>query len=211
MEVKSTDLISLFEKALANLPERNLDEIGFVVQVGDTLCKIHGLNKAVSGELVQFDGGNRGIVMNLDEDFVTVFLLRAQTAVAELEIVRRTGGVFKAPVGRSLLGRVVNAVGEPLDDMGELQVEEYRPIEVTIPGIVERSPINESLETGILAIDALVPIGKGQRELVVGNRGTGKTGLAMDAILHQKGKNVYCVYVSIGQTTSKSCKNGSIT
>ena len=199
MEVKSTDLISLFEKALANLPERNLDEIGFVVQVGDTLCKIHGLNKAVSGELVQFDGGNRGIIMNLDENFVTVFLLRAETAVAELEIVRRTGGVFKAPVGRGLLGRVVNAVGEPLDDIGELQVEEYRPIEVIIPGIIERSPINESLETGMIAIDALLPIGKGQRELIVGNRGTGKTAIALDAILHQKGKNVYCVYVSIGQ------------
>jgi F-type H+/Na+-transporting ATPase subunit alpha len=199
MAVKSTDLISLFEKALANIPEQNLDEIGFVVQVGDTFCKIHGLNRAVLGELVKFEGGNQGIVMNLDQDFVSVFLLRVQTAVAELEIVHRTGGVFKAPVGMGLLGRVLNAVGEPIDDLGELKVTEHRPIEVTIPGIIERTPINQSLETGMLVIDALVPIGRGQRELIVGNRGTGKTAIALDTILHQKNLGVYCVYVSIGQ------------
>jgi F-type H+-transporting ATPase subunit alpha len=199
MEIKSTDLISLFERSLSNLPEQKLEEIGFVVQVGDTFCKIHGLKYAVYGELIEFDGGNRGIVMNLDEDYVSVFLLQAQTPVAELEIAKRTGGVFKTPVGQKLLGRVINAIGEPIDNLGPIEYQELRPIEVTIPGIIDRSPINESLETGILVIDALVPIGKGQRELIIGNRGTGKTAIVLDTILHQKGKNVFCVYVSIGQ------------
>lgn len=204
MEIKSTDLISLFEKSLSGKPDADLKEIGFVVQVGDNFCKIHGLTNAVFGELVQFEGGNRGIIMDLGEDYVSVFLMQAQTPVAELEVAKRTGGVFKAPVGMGLLGRVVNAIGNPIDDLGDLQYSEYRPIEVAIPGIVERSPINESLETGILVIDALVPIGKGQRELIIGNRGTGKTSVVLDTIIHQKIKNqnskpVYCVYVSIGQ------------
>ncbi len=199
MDVKTTDLISLFEKSLSQVPEDNLEEIGFVVQVGDTFCKIHGLKRAVYGELIDFEGGNKGVVMNLDEDFVSVFLIQAQVSVAELEIARRTGGVFKAPVGMGLLGRVVNAIGDPIDDLGPVQFQERRPIEVTIPGIIERSPINQSLETGKLAIDALVPIGRGQRELIIGNRGTGKTALAVDTILHQKDKNVFCIYVSIGQ------------
>ncbi|MBA3954618.1 F0F1 ATP synthase subunit alpha [Candidatus Dependentiae bacterium] len=199
MEIKSTDLISLFEKSLSNMPEQNLNEIGFVVQVGDTFCKIHGLTRAVYGELIEFDGGNRGIIMNLDEDSVSVFLLQSHTQVAELEIARRTGGVFKTPVGTGLLGRVISAVGQPLDALGDIVAQEYRPIEVTIPGIIERSPINEPLETGLLALDALVPIGKGQRELIIGNRSTGKTSIALDIMLNQKDKNVICIYVSIGQ------------
>ncbi len=199
MEIKSTDLISLFERSLSEIPQDDLQEIGFVVQVGDSFCKIHGLNKAVYGELIEFDGGNKGIVMDLGQDVVSVFLIQTQVPVAELEIARRTGGVYKVPVGDCLLGRVVNAIGKPIDDLGDLVCDLFRPIEVTIPGIVERSPINESLETGILSIDALVPVGKGQRELIIGNRGTGKTAVALDTILHQKGKNVYCFYVSIGQ------------
>lgn len=198
-EIKSTDLITLFERSLSQVDEDSLDEVGFVVQVGDTFCKIHGLNNAVYGELIKFEGGNRGIVFNLDEDYVSVFLLQAQIAVAELEIAHRTGGVFKTPVGMNLLGRVINAVGKPIDALGAIEAAEMRSIEVAIPGIIERSPINESLETGIMVIDALIPIGKGQRELIIGNRSTGKTSIAIDTILHQKGKNVYCVYVSIGQ------------
>lgn len=202
MEIKSIDLVSLFEKSLSNLPQESLDEIGFVVQVGDTFCKIHGLKNAVFGELIEFNGGNRGIVMNLDEEYVSVFLLQAQTAVAELEIAKRTGSVFKTPVGMSLLGRVINATGNPIDDLGELTNTQLRPIEVIIPSIIERTPINQSLETGILAIDALIPIGRGQRELIIGNRQTGKSAIALDAIIHQKDKKVYCVYVSIGQRQS---------
>ncbi len=199
MDIKTTDLVSLFEKSLAHVPQEDLREIGFVVQIGDTFCKIHGLTQAVYGELVEFAHGNKGIIMNLSEDSVSVFLIQAHTQVVELEMVRRTGGVFKTPVGASLLGRVINAVGEPIDEKGSLNAAEMRPIEVVIPGIIERTPINEPLQSGKLVVDALVPVGKGQRELIIGNRGTGKTALAMSTILNQKGKDVICVYVSIGQ------------
>ena len=199
MDIKATDLVSLFEKSLSSVPQEELDEIGFVTQIGDTFCKIHGLEKAVYGELVEFEHGNKGIILNLAQDVVSVFLIQAQTPVVELEMVRRTGGVFKTPVGKNLLGRVLNAVGDPIDELGPLEAKEMRPIEVTIPGIIERSPINEPLQTGKLVVDALVPIGKGQRELIIGNRGTGKTALGISTILNQKGKNVICIYVSIGQ------------
>ena len=199
MNIKSSDLVYLFEQALANSGERTFDEIGFVIQVGDFNCKIHGLDNVVYGELIEFDKGNKGIVFDLQEDFVTVFLLYAQISVSELETARRTGTVFKAPVGKKLIGRVINAIGAPLDALGDLHADGFHPIEVTIPGIIERSPVNKSLETGILAIDALVPIGRGQRELIIGNRNTGKTSIALDTILHQKNANVYCIYVSIGQ------------
>lgn len=198
MDIKNTDLVSLFEKSLQDLPEQNLQEIGIVIQVGDGICNVHGLTNAVYGELVEFEHGNRGIIFNLNEDSVAIFLLHATISVAELEVVKRTGSVFKTPVGNELLGRVVNALGKPLDGLGELATKEFRPVEARVPGIIERSPVNESLETGIVAIDALVPIGKGQRELIIGNRNTGKTAIALDAILNQKGKDVICVYVSIG-------------
>ncbi|MEX0940132.1 MAG: F0F1 ATP synthase subunit alpha [Candidatus Babeliales bacterium] len=199
MTLKSSDLISLFEKALADISQEKLDEIGIVIQVGDNICKVHGLTDAVFGELVIFEGGNKGIILNLDEDFVSVFLLDIAIGVAELEVVKRTGGVFKAPVGMKLLGRIIDAVGKPLDALGPIEADEFRSVEAEAPGIIERSPVNESLETGIMVIDALVPIGKGQRELLIGNRNTGKTSIALETILHQKGKDVLCVYVSIGQ------------
>ncbi len=203
MDVKSTDLVGLFEKSLRGVPEEKLEEIGIVVRVGDNICIVHGLNNAVLGELIEFEDGNRGIILNLDEDSVSVFLLHATIPVKELEIAKRTGGVFTAPVGMELLGRVVSAVGKPLDGLGELKTSQVRPVEAAIPGIVERSPVDESLETGILAIDALIPIGKGQRELIIGNRNTGKTAIALDTILHQKGKNVICIYTAIGQRKAR--------
>lgn len=199
MEIKSTDLVALFEKTLRDVPQENLQEIGIVVQVGDGICKIHGLTNAVYGELIDFEGGNQGIIFNLGEDAVSIFLLYSTIPVVELETARRTGGVFKTAVGMGLLGRVINAVGKPLDGLGEIKAEQYKPVEARIPGIIERSPVNESLETGMMAIDALVPIGKGQRELIIGNRNTGKTSIVVDTILHQKGKNVFCIYVTIGQ------------
>lgn len=197
--IKSTDLISLFEKSLTNISDQKLEEIGIVIQVGDTFCRVHGLEKAVYGELVDFDGGNKGIILDLNEDSVSVFLLYGYIPVAEFETVKRTGSVFKTPVGAKLLGRVINALGKPIDSLGEIEAASFEPIEVNIAGIVERSPINESLETGIVVIDSLIPIGKGQRELIIGSRSTGKTSMAIDAILHQKNKSVYCIYVSIGQ------------
>lgn len=199
MDIKSTDLVSLFEKALSDAPQEQLQEIGIVVQVGDGICRVHGLEKAVYNEVVEFENGNRGIVLDLQESFVSVFVLYPAIAIKELEVVTRTKKVFKAPVGDQLLGRVINAVGKPIDGLGDIHPTAWRPIEAAAPGVIERSPVNESLETGILAIDALIPLGKGQRELLIGNRSTGKTAIALDTVLHQKDKNVLCIYVSIGQ------------
>ena len=150
-------------------------------------------------ELVEFEGGNQGIILDLEENYVSIFLLFNGIPVVELEVVKRTGKVFKVPVGEALLGRAISAVGAPIDGLGDIKQTDMWPIEAFAPGVIERSPVNESLETGILAIDALVPIGKGQRELIIGNRGTGKTAIALDTILHQKGKNVTCIFVSVGQ------------
>ncbi len=210
MTVKSTDLISLFEQSLASVAQHDLQEVGIVIQVGDMNCKIHGLTNVLFGELLEFENGNKGIVFNLEEDVVTAFLLEGHKPVSELEAVRRTGSVFRVPVGAELFGRVINAQGKPIDGLGNLQKSSMRPIEAVIPGIVERSPINESLETGIMAIDALVPIGKGQRELIIGNRDTGKTAVVLDIVLHQKGRNVFCIYVAIGQRQANIARFASI-
>ena len=199
MDIKNTDLISLFEKALEGKPETKLEEIGVVIQVGDNICHAYGLTNAIYGETVDFEGGNKGIILDLAEDFVSIFLLYNNITVVESEVVKRTGELFKTPVGMGLLGRVFNALAKPLDALGPIIANEYKSIEAIAPGVVERSPINESLETGMLVIDTLFPIGKGQRELIIGNRNTGKTSIVIDTILHQKGKNVFCIYVSIGQ------------
>lgn len=200
MDIKSTDLVSLFEQSLRTSMQGKLEEVGYVIQTGDFACKIHGLSKAVYGELVEFEGGNKGVILSLEQEYVVAFLLFANIDVKELEVAKRTGEVFSIPVSTALLGRTVNALGMPVDGLGALPSDaEIRQTEQDILGIAERSPINESLETGITVVDALFPIGKGQRELLIGNRMTGKTSIALDTILHQRGKNVVCIYVSIGQ------------
>lgn len=199
MDVKNIDLISLFERALNDAPETTFEQVGKVIQVGDGICRVYGLNKVLYNELVTFEGGNQGIVLELDQESVAIFLLSDTIPITEMELVKRTGHVLKVPVGPALLGRVVNAIGHPIDSLGALDTDQFKPVEAPIPGVTAREPISESLETGIMAVDALVPIGKGQRELIIGNRGSGKTSLALDAIAHQKGQNVRCVYVSIGQ------------
>lgn len=199
MDMKTTDLVSLFEKALQGLSDEKLQEIGLVIKVGDNICFVHGLKNAIYGELIEFEGGNSGVIFNLDEDSVAIFLLDNNIPVAELEVAKRTNDVFHIGVGDDMIGRVLNAVGKPIDGLAPLKIKENRPVEAPVAGITQRSPVNESLETGILAIDALVPIGKGQRELIIGNRNTGKTAIVLDTIMHQKGKNVICIYVSIAQ------------
>ncbi len=199
MKVRSTDLVSLFEQALTQGPAHALQEVGIVLQVSDNICTVSGLTNAVFGEVVNFEGGNKGVVFNLDEDFVSVFLLYNHIAVAEREIVERTGDVFKIPVGMGLIGRVIDATGRPLDELGPLTADTWWPVEAMAPTVIERRLINESLQTGKLVIDALVPVGRGQRELLIGNRSTGKTTVAIDTILNQKDQNVYCIYVAIGQ------------
>lgn len=199
MNTRDIELVSLLQKELQDKPAKQLDQIGIVVQVGDGICKIYGLTDAVYGELVVFEGGNKGIILNMSEDFVSIFILSQSVSVTEGEVVKRTGEALKIPVGASMLGRVINALGEPIDGLGDISTSEFRFVEQDCPSIIDRTPISQPLQTGILAIDALVPIGKGQRELIVGNRNTGKTALAVDIILNQKDKDVICIYVSIGQ------------
>ncbi|MCL4380622.1 F0F1 ATP synthase subunit alpha [Candidatus Dependentiae bacterium] len=199
MQIKNTDLVKLFQEALTNTPQQRLQQTGMVMQVGDGICRVSGLDAALFSELVHFEGGNQGIVFNLDEEFVSIFLLSMTIPVIEGEVVRLAGSVFKTPVGTAMLGRVVNALGAPIDALGAIAVDEERPVEHVAPGVIERSPINQSLETGMMVVDALVPVGRGQRELIIGNRSSGKTSLAVDTIINQRGKNVVCIYVSIGQ------------
>ena len=161
MDIKTTDLVSLFEKALKGFSDERLEEIGLVIKVGDNICLVHGLKKAMYGELIEFEGGNSGIIFNLDEDSVAIFLLDNSIPVAELEVAKRTDDVFRVPVSNAMMGRVLNALGKPIDALGPIKAEQMRPVEAPVAGITERSPVNESLETGILAIDALVPVGRG--------------------------------------------------
>ncbi len=206
MMTKDTDIVSLFEQALGQQSQDGIQEIGTVIKVGDGVCKVYGLKNAVFGELIQFQSGARGMVLDLDDDIVSVILLDDVTAVAEHEVAKRTGTVFNVPSGDAILGRVISATGKVLDALGEIKSSSCSPIERTIPGIIDRSPINQSLETGIVAIDALIPIGRGQRELIIGNRSTGKTSMALDTILHQKGQNVICIYVAIGHKQAMTAR-----
>lgn len=198
MQIKNTDLVSLFEKALRDIPQTSLEETGIVTYIGDNICTVQGLHNVLLNECVLFENGNQGIVFQLDEQSVSVFLLFNTIQVKELEVVKRTGSLFKIPVSNDLLGRVIDPLGNPIDGLPQIVAQEKRPVESNIPGVIERSPVNESMETGTFAIDTLIPIGKGQRELLIGNRGTGKTTIALNTIIHQKNRDVICIYVSIG-------------
>lgn len=202
MDIKATDLISVFERELGAISNNQLDEIGMVLQVADSVCTIYGLKNAVLGEVIEFEHGNKGSIFQLNEDTVSVFLFSNTPAVSELEVAKRTKKVFMIGVGDQLLGRVINAQGMPIDGLGDIAHHEWRATEAIIPGVIERSPINEPLQTGILTIDALVPIGKGQRELIIGNRGTGKSSIITDVVVNQKDKDVICVLVVIGARKS---------
>ncbi|MEG1661144.1 MAG: F0F1 ATP synthase subunit alpha, partial [Clostridiales bacterium] len=177
-------------------------ETGTVIQVGDGIAHIYGLAKAMSNELLEFADGTMGMALNLEEDSIGCVILGEYRNIHEGDLVKRTGRVVEVPVGRSLLGRVVNALGQPLDGGDPIQAEAYRPIENKAPGVIQRQPVNVPLQTGLKAIDALVPIGRGQRELIIGDRQTGKTALAVDTIINQKNQNVICIYVAIGQKAS---------
>ncbi|MCB9493304.1 MAG: F0F1 ATP synthase subunit alpha [Epsilonproteobacteria bacterium] len=208
MKTKETDLIALLEKSLGpqKLKVANLKEVGTVIKVGDGICKVFGLQNAVYGELVKFEGGSQGIVLNLDEDYISVVLLDSSDNVIEQETAQRTGSVFQVPVGEALLGRIINASGKALDGLDEIDPEKMMSIEQPAPPITKRQPVHQPLETGITVIDALFPIGRGQRELVIGNRSTGKTAVVLDTILHQKGKDIICIYVTIGHKQSNTAR-----
>ncbi|MDR2193015.1 MAG: F0F1 ATP synthase subunit alpha [Treponema sp.] len=176
--------------------------VGFVAEIGDSVATVYGLDNAIYGELVEFASGAEGIVLNLIENGVGVVMLSGETLVKDGEEVRGTGTVVSVPAGISLMGRVVNPLGEPVDGKGAIVAEEWLPVESPAPPVIERGPVNTPLQTGILSIDAMIPIGKGQRELIIGDRQTGKTAIAIDAIINQKGNDVYCVYCAIGQKSS---------
>ncbi len=178
------------------------DEVGTVIEVGDNIARIYGLLSAQAGELVQFPNGLFGIVFNLEEDNVGVVIMGPDVEIKEGAIVRRTGRIVSVPVGEAVIGRVLNPLGQPLDDKGPVPTTKTRTVEQIAPTVVQRQPVSQPLQTGIKAIDALIPIGKGQRELIIGDRQTGKTAIAIDAIINQRGKDVFCIYVAIGQKTS---------
>ena len=177
-------------------------ETGTVTMVGDGIARAAGLDNCMAGELVQFDGGTYGLAQNLEENSVSIVLLGDDSGIKEGSVVKRTGKVVSVPVGEGMIGRVVNALGQPIDGKGPIDAAEYRAIESPAPGILDRQPVKQPLQTGIKAIDSMIPIGRGQRELIIGDRQTGKTVIATDTILNQKGKDVLCIYVAIGQKRS---------
>lgn len=203
MQVRPEEITSILKSQLSDFETRlDVAETGTVVSVGDGVARIYGLENVMAGELVDFGQGVFGMVLNLEEESVGVAILGEEDGILEGSTVKRTGKIVQVPVGKALLGRVVNALGEPIDGKGDLAATESRRVELKAPGIVDRQSVNEPLQTGIRAIDAMIPIGRGQRELIIGDRQTGKTAVALDTIINQKGKGVFCIYVAIGQKQS---------
>ena len=177
-------------------------DVGTVIQVGDGIARVHGLEKAMAGELLEFENGVVGMALNLEENNVGVVILGPYTGIREGDQVKRTGRIMEVPVGEELLGRVVNPLGQPLDGKGPINTKHFRPVESPAPGVIQRKSVHEPMQTGIKAIDSMIPIGRGQRELIIGDRQTGKTSIAIDTIINQKGNGVICIYVAIGQKQS---------
>ncbi len=203
MELRPEEITKIIREQIKNYAHKlEESETGVVIIVGDGIAKVSGLDNCMAGELVEFPNGSYGMAQNLEEETVSVVILGTDQGIREGDTVKRTGRVVSVPVGEGLIGRVVNALGEPIDGKGPITSSEYRPIEMPAPGIIDREPVNVPLQTGIKAIDSMIPIGRGQRELIIGDRQTGKTTIATDTILNQKGKDVICIYVAIGQKRS---------
>ena len=203
MQIKAEEISSIIQDKIKGFDQRvDVTETGYVIQVGDGIAKVYGLEGAMAGELLEFPGEVFGVALNLEEDSVGAVLMGSDTDIKEGDQVKRTGRIAEVPVGEALVGRVVDAMGQPIDGKGPIQTTETRLIEVRAPGVVERQSVNEPLQTGLKAIDAMIPIGRGQRELIIGDRQTGKTAIAVDTIINQKGLDVFCIYVAIGQKRS---------
>ena len=203
MNLRPEEISSVIKEQINNYKARlEVSEVGSVMQVGDGIARVHGLQKAMAGELLEFTGGIYGMVLNLEEDNIGVVLLGSDQNIKEGDPVKSTGRVVEVPVGDQMLGRVVNALGQPIDGKGPITTDKYREVERIAPGVMERKSVDTPLQTGLKAIDAMVPIGRGQRELIIGDRQTGKTAVALDTIINQKGKDVLCIYVAIGQKAS---------
>ena len=203
MNLKIDDISKIIKDQIRNYSSKPAqEEIGYVIQVGDGIAKVHGLEKCKANELLLFENDSYGMALNLEENCVSVVMLGTDVGISEGGLVKRTGKVVSVPVGEAMIGRVVDALGQPIDGRGPIKTAEMRPIERKAPGISERKPVSVPLQTGIKAVDSMIPIGRGQRELIIGDRQTGKTVIAMDTIINQKGKDVICIYVAIGQKRS---------
>jgi F-type H+-transporting ATPase subunit alpha len=203
MDIKAEEISKVIREQIGSFAvEVDVAEVGSVVSLGDGIARVHGVERAMSGEMLEFPHGVFGIALNLEEDGVGAVLLGEYTEIKEGDIVKRTGRIISVPVGEELLGRVVNALGQPIDGKGPITSKQFMPIERIAPGVVDRQPVREPLQTGLKAIDAMVPIGRGQRELIIGDRQTGKTAVAVDAIINQGDKDVICIYNAIGQKQS---------
>ncbi len=203
MEFKSDKISEVIRSQIKHYQNTIIqNETGTVLTVGDGIARVSGLINAMSGELLEFEDGTIGMAQNLEENSVSAVLFGEDKGISEGQMVKRTGRVVSVPVGEAMIGRVVNAIGQPIDGAGPIDSSEFRPVESPAPGIIERQPVKEPLQTGIKAIDSMIPIGRGQRELIIGDRQTGKTTIAIDTIINQKGKDVICIYVAIGQKRS---------
>jgi F-type H+-transporting ATPase subunit alpha len=203
LDIKPGEITDILKREIASYGRQiDVAETGTVLSVGDGIARVYGLEKAMAGELVEFKGGSQGMVLNLEDDNVGIAVMGDYEHIREGDLVRRTGRIVEVPVGKGLLGRVVDALGNPIDGKGPIEAGEFRRVELKAPGIVARKGVHEPLQTGIKAIDAMTPIGRGQRELIIGDRQTGKTAIAIDTIINQKGGDVYCIYVATGQKQS---------
>ncbi len=205
--IKTSDVISVLKEEISNFDSKMLvEDVGTIIAMGDGIVTVYGLSNAMYGEMVEFETGVKGMVQGLEEQTVSCVLLGSEHGLHEGSRVKCTGKRAGVPVGENLIGRVVDAIGAPIDGMGEIEPADFYPIENPAPGVIERQPVNVPMETGILAIDSMFPIGRGQRELIIGDRQTGKTSIAIDTIVNQKGKDVICIYVAIGQKSSTVAK-----
>src|SRR6478672_6307581 len=203
MDIKAEEISKIIRDQIGSYAvDVDVAEVGSIVSVGDGIARVHGVERTMAGEMLEFPHGIFGIALNLEEESVGAVLLGDYTEIKEGDIVKRTGRIISVPVGPELVGRVVNALGQPIDGKGPIASKQSSPIERIAPGVVARSPVKEPMQTGLKAIDAMVPIGRGQRELIIGDRQTGKTAVAVDTIINQKGKDVICIYVAIGQKAS---------
>ncbi|MDT2376420.1 F0F1 ATP synthase subunit alpha [Enterococcus faecium] len=203
MAIKAEEISALIKEQIENYQNvLSVEEIGTVTYVGDGIARAHGLENAMSGELLEFSNGSYGMAQNLESNDVGIIILGDFESIREGDKVKRTGKIMEVPVGEALIGRVVNPLGQPIDGLGEIVTDKARPVEAMAPGVMQRKSVNEPMQTGLKAIDALVPIGRGQRELVIGDRKTGKTSIAIDTIINQKGQDMICIYVAIGQKDS---------
>ena len=203
MNLRPEEISAVIKEQIKNYKNKlDISDFGTVIQVGDGIARVFGLENCMAGELLEFSGNTYGMALNLEEDNVGAVILGSDREIREGDIVRPMGRVVEVPVGDNLLGRVVNALGQPIDGKGTIVSNESRPIECAAPGVLQRKSVNQPLQTGIKAIDSMIPIGRGQRELIIGDRQTGKTAIAIDTILNQKGQDVICIYVAIGQKAS---------